>query len=302
MGDSEPAAGAEASAPAPETLGRLLRTARLAQELTVEQIATELRIEAKQLTALEDDRLEEIGIPVFVKGYLKQYGHRLGVDIRDLLALYYRQTKLADVQVRPNRPIKLRDARQIRGWILAAIVLLTVAAGLAVWWWRGGSFDLVGSVTRAITPRPTATSAPAVAREPELVAPAAAPSSAGGGETAGDAAADVAGAGSETAAAGPAVSPILPLTEDAGRIFIVPLEITFDGESWAEVTDGRGERLVYGLQAAGRRLTVRGTPPFAVVLGNAGSARLTVDGEPYDIPPTRRDDNLARFSVDIAEE
>jgi len=30
--------------------------------------------------------------------------------------------------------------------------------------------------------------------------------------------------------------------------------------------------------------------------------RLRVDGEPYDIPPTRRGDGLARFSVDIAEE
>ncbi|HJR71956.1 MAG TPA: helix-turn-helix domain-containing protein, partial [Gammaproteobacteria bacterium] len=176
MADNEPEASAEASAPEPETLGRLLRNARLAQELTVDQIATELRIEAKQLIALEDDRLEQIGIPVFVKGYLKQYGHRLGVDVRDLLALYYRQTKLADVQIRPSRTIKLRDERQITGWILAAIVLLTVAAGLAVWWWRGGSFDVVGSVTRAITPQPTSTAVPAATREPEPVAPAPAPS------------------------------------------------------------------------------------------------------------------------------
>jgi cytoskeleton protein RodZ len=298
MADNDPVASAEASAgasaPEPETLGRLLRNARLAQELTVEQIATELRIEAKQLSALEDDRLEEIGIPVFVKGYLKQYGHRLGVDVRDLLALYYRQTKLADVQIQPSRTIKLRDERQITGWILAAIVLLTVAAGLAVWWWRGGSFDVVGSVTRAITPQPASTAAPPATREPEPrpAAPAPAQSRPAVGEAAAGAAPD---------AAAPAVVP-LPLDEAAGRVLTVPLEIAFDGESWTEVTDGTGERLVYGLQAAGRRLTVRGSPPFAVVLGDASAVRLTVDGEPYDIPPTPRDDNLVRFSVDIAEE
>ena len=48
--------------------------------------------------------------------------------------------------------------------------------------------------------------------------------------------------------------------------------------------------------------TVRGEPPFAVVLGNADAVRLTVDGEPYAIPTTGREGSLARFSVDIAEE
>jgi cytoskeleton protein RodZ len=302
MADNEPAVSAEASATEPKTLGQLLRSARLAQELTVEQIATELRIEAKQLNALEDDRLEQIGVPVFVKGYLKQYGHRLGVDVRDLLALYYRQTKLPDVQMKPNRTIKLRDERQIRGWVLAAIVLLTVGVGLTIWWWRGGSFDVVGSVTRAITPQPTSTAAPAATREPEPVAPAPAPSRTDDGDTAADPPVDAApDAAPETDTAAPAVIPI-PINEDAGRVFTVPLEISFDAESWTEITDGSGERLVFGLQAAGRRLTVRGSPPFAVVLGNASSVRLTVDGEPYDIPPTRRADDLVRFSVDIAEE
>jgi cytoskeleton protein RodZ len=150
-------------------------------------------------------------------------------------------------------------------------------------------------VTRAITPQPTSTAAPAATREPEPVAPAPAPSPADRDEDAADAAPEAGGAE-------PAVSPILPIAEDARRVFIVPLEIVFDGESWAEVTDGTGERLVYGLHTAGRRLTVRGTPPFAVVLGNASSVQLTVDGQPYDIPPTRRGDNLVRFSVDIAEE
>jgi cytoskeleton protein RodZ len=88
----------------------------------------------------------------------------------------------------------------------------------------------------------------------------------------------------------------------AAAAALIPLAFAFDGESWTEVTDGRGERLAYGLNAAGRTLTVRGEPPFTVVLGNAGSVRLRVDGEPYAIPPARRGDNLVRFSVDIAEE
>ena len=88
----------------------------------------------------------------------------------------------------------------------------------------------------------------------------------------------------------------------AAPVVTIPLEFSFERESWAEVTDARGERLAFGLNAAGRRLTVRGEPPFAVVLGDADAVRLTVDGEPYSIPTTGREGSLARFSVDIAEE
>jgi cytoskeleton protein RodZ len=90
--------------------------------------------------------------------------------------------------------------------------------------------------------------------------------------------------------------------ERAAPVVAIPLELTFDRESWVEVTDSRGERLLFGLTAAGREVTVRGEPPFAVVLGDADAVRLSVAGEPYAIPTTGRQGNLARFSVDIAEE
>ena len=151
--------------PPPATLGEQLRAARLSQDLTVEQLSTELRIEAKQLHALEENRFEQIGVPVFVKGYLKQYGSRLGLNTADLLALYYKQTTLADVQIQPSRTITLRDERQITSWVLAAVVLLAIIAGLAVWLWNGGSFEALlptggtaapaaASATTAVQPAP----------------------------------------------------------------------------------------------------------------------------------------------------
>ena len=74
MDDSEQPSEPKAPPPPPATLGERLRAARLAQDFTVEQLSTELRIEAKQLHALEENRFEQIGVPVFIKGYLKQYG------------------------------------------------------------------------------------------------------------------------------------------------------------------------------------------------------------------------------------
>ena len=314
MADSEPASAAAVPQmpPAPQTLGQMLRAARLAQDLTLEQLSTELRIEAKQLSALEDNRFDKIGVPVFVKGYLKQYGTRLGINVADLLALYYKQTTLADVEVQPSRTIKLRDERQITSWVVAVIVLLAVAAGLA-WWWNGGNFTslpLTGS-----EPEPAATAIPAPAepsaqRTPERAEPSPALSPAD--------APPPTEAEAEAAAAIPVTAPGEPTTdfvapgddaaepaaaEDDGRpvpTVAIPLEFSFEQESWAEVTDARGERLVFGNNAAGRTVRVRGEPPFAVVLGKASVVRLLVDGEPYAIPASGRDGELARFSVDIA--
>jgi cytoskeleton protein RodZ len=304
MSASEESGAPPAPPPAPASLGEKLRGARLTQDLTIEQLATELRIEAKHLNALESDHFEQIGVPVFVKGYLKQYGSRLGLDVRDLLGLYYDQTTLKDVQIQPSRTIKLRDERQITSWILAAVALATVAVGLAAWWWSGGSLRLAPSTPSpaaatlpAEEPRPTEqerpTAPPPVAPREALPAAdsSASPAVEPGEETRADAPAVAAvdeGAGADDARAAPVVA--------------VPLEFTFESESWAEVTDARGERLLFGLNAAGRNVTVRGEPPFAIVLGDANAVRLAVDGAPYEIPRAGRQGNLVRFSVDLAEE
>ena len=84
MDASETRAGPSADTAA-ATVGQTLRNARTARALSIDQLATELRIEAPQLAALERNEFERIGPPVFVKGYLRQYGQRLGLSYNDLL-------------------------------------------------------------------------------------------------------------------------------------------------------------------------------------------------------------------------
>ncbi len=305
MTDSEPPSPAPPVQKAPETLGQILRRARLAQDLTIEQLATELRIEAKQLNALEENRFERIGVPVFIKGYLKQYGLRLGLDVPDLLALYYKQTTLADVQIQPRRTIKLRDERQITSWILAAIVLLALV-GLAAWWWSGGRFGAASGIQSP----PATTTPPAAEPAESQTPPPATPPVAPLQRTL--PAVDPPAADPpppEPGSSQPAVPGELPAVAardeggdaDAEPAVGVPLELTFAEESWAEITDARGERLLFGLSAAGRNVTLRGEPPFTVVLGNADAVQLTVDGEPYAVPSSRQG-NLARFAVDTPKD
>lgn len=120
-----------------KSLGTRLREAREASDLSVEKIADELRIEEHVLVALESDRLSDIkAAPVFIKGYIKQYGRLLQLDYEELKAAFENQTNAEDIRLRPNTSIQLRDERQITIWIIAAIAILIVAGALALWWFN----------------------------------------------------------------------------------------------------------------------------------------------------------------------
>jgi len=302
MGDNaRPPADAGASAPGGRKVGEMLKAARAAQDITLEQIATELRIDIRQLEALENDRFERIGVPVFVKGYLRQYGQRVGLDYRDLLAQYYKQTSLQEVLVKPSRTIKLHDERQITVWVIAVLALLVVIAGLAAWWLNGGGFD-VGVRAPAPQARPENTK-PAATAPAEAAASPPAPAA----TSTQPRAAEPEPTRSTATRSGPAApASAQPASAAQGAAaaasFTVPLVLTFEQESWAEVADARGTRLYYGLGAAGRRAEMRGEPPFAVVLGNAGGVKIRVDGEDFEVPTKGRPGEYARFSVDVATE
>ena len=307
MADSEQPAAAAAAAPVYTTVGRILREARVGKDLTVDQIATELRIEARQLAALEDDRFEQIGPAVFIKGYIRQYAQRLGLDQPALMELYGRQTNIREVQVQPSRQIKLRDERQITVWVVALLVLLLIAVGLAVWWLNGGGGVEFGSTPRAAQSAPASVeSAAAVAAEPPAEA---APVST---EVASVDAANTATSAPVEVERAPAPAP-LPAAASTGAPAAVTaavsrgvpplsLDLTFDSESWAEITDARGQRLFFEVGTKGRHAVLRGEPPIAVTFGNGDGVRLIVDGEPFAIPTQGRQGKLVRFTIGSDEE
>lgn len=136
------------------TLGQILRRAREAQGFTLEQICAELRFEQSVLEALEGDRLDELGPPVFAKGYLKLYGQRLGLAYEDLLARYYDAVGRDEVVIEPSRTIKLRDDRQIAIWVVAAVVLMLIGVVLFVWWASDASEPVVFPPPAESTVRP----------------------------------------------------------------------------------------------------------------------------------------------------
>ena len=287
-------------------LGRKLQAARESKGLSIEDVAAELRIERRALAALEACRFEDIGPPVFVKGYLRHYGNRLGLNYNDLLADYYRIVEPRDFSIAPSRTIKLYDERQITIWIISALFLALLGVFLFVWLVDEPVEPTLPAAVESLAPQPDL-SPPAdagsglplpVEDEPVLeplpdVAPAdesleaPLPDAGNGPPTADAPAAD----GAPSAQAPQPARAAVPAVQ-------VSIDLAFSEDSWVAITDSRGARLFYGLGRSGERASMAGRPPIDVLLGNAGGVELTVDGSVFDVPSEVRQGNLARFTLD----
>ncbi len=305
------------------TLGDILKSARNKGEVSLREIAEEMRVEQSVLDSLEANEFERLGPAVFVKGYIKQYGRHLGLEYNDLLAAYYRQVGAQEIVILPTRSIQLRDERQITAWIVAGLILLVLAVMLFVWWLGGGEGLIPRSPVAASAPAATRAGAAGAVESVSRVstgASVAAPSRAvtrNSDPRSGSDAADVANAAPtvqplealsapapENGADEPTESPAEAAVEDPVESDAVQLDenlvavaIAFDEESWAEISDANGARLFYDLGRAGTETVVHGAPPISVFFGNADGVRLTVDGVDFSIPARSRRGNLANFRI-----
>jgi cytoskeleton protein RodZ len=257
------------------TVGAMLKAARDGAELSLEQLAGELRIEQRYLAALEQDRFEAVGPPVFAKGYLKQYGQRLGLAYGDLLAQYYRQVEPRQVEIVPQRAVRLKRPKVSASQGVATAVAVAAATLVALWWWNRAP----PAAEPVVVSEPNSPAVGATAEDSPPAAPF-----------------DVA----------PAVAPVLlaesaPAPDDAPLSPTMAVVLEFDEECWAEVTDATGRRVFYGLGLPGTESRFSAEPPLAFLLGNSRGVRLTIDGAPFAVPGSARASRLVRFAVAAPE-
>lgn len=131
--------------------------------------------------------------------------------------------------------------------------------------------------------------APEPAPAAAVVAPVAEPAApadaaeATGAEPAATAAAGQEGARAVAEAEGAPAATAAPTTEPAALVSGSQLSFRFAADSWVEVRDGAGSILHSGTNRAGSARIVQGTPPFALVVGNAASVTLEFNGQPVDL-------------------
>jgi Helix-turn-helix domain/RodZ C-terminal domain len=141
-------------------IGASLREARNRRGLTPADVQKSLRIRERYLTALEEERWDQLPADAYVKGFLRTYAEFLGLDGQLYIDEYNSRFAVRDEA--PFVPDSLVPRTRRRGLLrllaLTAVVVGTVA-GLAAWQLGGGSHHVaqapaIGAGDAAAAPKP----------------------------------------------------------------------------------------------------------------------------------------------------
>ncbi len=259
----------------PSSVGQILREAREAQGMTLEDAAARLRLMHRQVEAMETDDFASLDPPVFARGFVRNYARLLGLASEALLAR---------MEGAPAEPTAVSPAAppQPHSWLtspwlilLLLGLLVVVGAPVALYGWLNseggdGSSQRVPPATQG---RPALVAAPEPVAEPAEAAPPV-----------------VEGAPAPVVPAAPATEPPEAPEQDEAGAPEAPatsgvLHLEFGDEAWVEIKDASGRMLHRQLNPPGSRVDVNGQPPFDVVIGNAAQVRVTYNGRPIDLKP-----------------
>lgn len=264
------------------SVGQILRDAREAQGMSLDDAAMRLRLMQRQVAAMETDDFESLGQAVFARGFVRNYARLLGLAPESLLARMHGAPPepAAVTQAEPPLPSSWLTSPWLI--LLSLGLLVGVAVPVALYLWLNSEVD-EGPGNQA-SPAAQIDSAPAPAPEPvPAVAPADSATQAAPGAP-----------GAPAADAGEAGATVAP-DETAATSSVLHLE--FGAEAWTEIKDASGHMLHRQLNPAGSSIDVSGQPPFELVIGNAAQARLTYNGRPIDLKPFT-ESMVARFTLE----
>jgi len=75
------------------------------------------------------------------------------------------------------------------------------------------------------------------------------------------------------------------------------LKIVVNADSWVEISDANGHRMLYTLIRANQKFNLTGKAPFTVFFGNGYGVEITFNGEEVDLISQARDDNTVRLII-----
>jgi cytoskeleton protein RodZ len=272
---NEPVGGASGAAAAePDTPGGMLRVERERRGYSVQHAAEDMHLDAWVIEAIEANRFEALGAPVYARGHLRKYASLLGLSPATVIERY---EALGGAPIVPtpiplaiSAPVRVERRRvsKVPLWIAAALALVAGLAWLVfeLWWKPSSNSATTNEVAAPNASEPVSEPVEPVQQEPARAAPAPV-------------------AQAPAVAAAPAAS---------GE---VRLRLEFTEPSWAEIYDASGKRLMFDMGQPGRVRTVAGVPPLRVNIGLASAVSAQVSDRPIVIPRRAGKDG-AKFLIE----
>lgn len=271
------------------SVGLQLRRAREARGMTVEGVGAAIKLAARQVEAIESDDYARLTSATYARGFIRNYASLMGLDAQALLA----QLDRHEVRARPqlveqaNVGVAMPSQSARRKWMLPLLALSVPAlAAIALYVWF--EFWPAGAQPAAVEPTPAVVAPPAAEAAPEV--PASEPVPPVDPQTAAVQAEVPPPNPSPDAAATAALPPVS--AQQAPAATAVPgqrqLNFRFTADSWIEMRDAQGRVVLSELNRAGSTRSLTAVFPVSLVIGNAKSVSMDIDGAPYDLVPSTK--------------
>jgi len=262
------------------TPGARLGRARVAQNLTIADVARRLKLSVWQIEALESGRHDQLPGPVFVRGFIRNYARLLKLDAQDLLHAAADNVPQAapqpDASSLRDTPYTSATSSSWPKYAIGAVVIVALLAVYEFYWNEPEKEGTAPVAVVAIAPEPPS---PQEAASPPGPQPAAKSSVA-------SAVRDSSTAASAAQTPGKSAAP--------GER---ELRFVFDEESWVEIRDGSDKTILSQLNRAGSALRIAGMPPLTIVVGNSQGVKMTYAGKPIDLARHTKFD-VARLTLE----
>jgi len=273
----------------PVAAGVLLAQAREAEQLTVADVAAQLKLSPAQVNALEAGTFERLPGPVFVRGFIRNYARLLRLDPQPLLSSIEAQLAPPPREDAPPSPEIPFPGAAGSGWRNLGLVAaaLVIVSTIYEFWPAADFEDYAGTApVLGVTATESVAVTPLTGTEQPPVAPASPEPAASATETA-----------SAPAVSGQVVEqqPAPAAARAASGEAVIHL--IFKNESWVQIMDRAGRIIFSQMNHAGSEQQVNGMPPLSVVVGNSQGVRLMYNKKPIDLAQHTKVD-VARLTLE----
>lgn len=318
------------NAPGVAASGMALRQAREARGLGVAEIAGTLKLTSRQIEAIESESFDMLPGIAFARGFVRNYARYLGLDPAPLLERMEQPERIEDLRLAPESnaegavpttPAGYRPTSALPALAVVGVIVVLGVLGATFGWF--GRFRLPATEKLAAQSEAiVATSEPAFpphTEETAVVTAQVEPAAATSAPTSATPAAPAGGSGLPAAPVAEQSAPGLPAAQSAPQTRPAPppasatvaasapaapaapatqtgLSFSFEQDAWVEVRDSSGGVVFSRLSKAGTTQSVQGTPPFALVIGNAPNVKVQYNGRPVDLVPYTKV-SVARLSL-----
>lgn len=304
-------------------IGARLCEARDNLGLDSEKVAKELNLAVEIITKIEQNIFHQ-DIPVaFIRGYVKAYSTKVGLDTPKILAEFDNQTsgdapslsRVQSISKFDSGRRELNSNSFIIKAISAIVILLFLSYGGYELWKRFASHDSTNEIDLALNDTSTSNdidlatisdqsnlddpvTSEDVSQVPEnqqdaglvtelksSIEPtlAATPSTTNTQQNAASLVSSANDSGSQSDIGNEQISTSTSNQPATETFEMTPLVFDFSADCWVRIVDARGEVLAVGVKRAGKHMPIEGVKPFNVVLGDPSVVTLQYNNQSYDL-------------------